>query len=201
MKKINWLMMVLLASVLALSACGGDKEQNAEDTDSDQQDSVTAPEAENEKDAVTESKTEDQLDLKMGDTGTFDTTLGTYEMTLDDAKLMGEELEGEKSTRDEFIVLDLTIKNTSDQPQLAEDLIVSMEVTNNLEHSGSSDHAEGFDTIKEFSGELKPGEEQSAQFLTIVDDADTYYFRKSVGNIAGGSSNQVIWTIQTKEIE
>ena len=142
---------------------------------------------------------EDQVGLSIGDTGKFDTVLGSYEMTLDGAKLVGEELEGEKSTRDGFVILDVTIKNTSEHSLLAEDLILSMEVADNLEHSGSTDHADGFDTVEHFDGDIQPGEEKSAQFLTIVDDEDTYYFRKMVGNIASGSSNQVIWTFNADE--
>lgn len=208
MKNNMWITAIILLCILMLGACSND-EDVATDVDNNEEESndlegnepdESENESDNETDDEEKPEVEDQLDLVLGDTGTFDTTLGTYEMTVEHAEL-SEEVEEEKSTRDGFILLDITIKNTSDHPLDAEDLIYSMEVTNNLDHSGSTDHADGFDTVEEFNGELEPGDEQSAQFLTIVDDSDEYFFRKTVGNIGGGSSNQVVWTIQADEAE
>lgn len=206
MKNNMWITAIILLCILMLGACSND-EDVATDVDNNEEESndlegnepdESENESDNETDDEEKPEVEDQLDLVLGDTGTFDTTLGTYEMTVGHAEL-SKEVEEEKSTRDGFILLDITIKNTSDHPLDAEDLIYSMEVTNNLDHSGSTDHAEGFDTVEEFNGELEPGDEQSAQFLTIVDDSDEYFFRKTVGNIGGGSSNQVVWKIQADE--
>lgn len=208
MKNNMWITAIILLCILMLGACSND-EDVATDVDNNEEESndlegnepdESENESDNETDDEEKPEVEDQLDLVLGDTGTFDTTLGTYEMMVEHAEL-SEEVEEEKSTRDGFILLDITIKNTSDHPLDAEDLIYSMEVTNNLDHSGSTDHADGFDTVEEFNGELEPGDEQSAQFLTIVDDSDEYFFRKTVGNIGGGSSNQVVWTIQADEAE
>lgn len=208
MKNNMWITAIILLCILMLGACSND-EDVATDVDNNEEESndlegnepdESEKESDNETDDEEKPEVEDQLDLVLGDTGTFDTTLGTYEMMVEHAEL-SEEVEEEKSTRDGFILLDITIKNTSDHPLDAEDLIYSMEVTNNLDHSGSTDHADGFDTVEEFNGELEPGDEQSAQFLTIVDDSDEYFFRKTVGNIGGGSSNQVVWTIQADEAE
>ena len=208
MKNNMWITAIILLCILMLGACSND-EDVATDVDNNEEESndlegnepdESEKESDNETDDEEKPEVEDQLDLVLGDTGTFDTTLGTYEMTVEHAEL-SKEVEEEKSTRDGFILLDITIKNTSDHPLDAEDLIYSMEVTNNLDHSGSTDHADGFDTVEEFNGELEPGDEQSAQFLTIVDDSDEYFFRKTVGNIGGGSSNQVVWTIQADEAE
>jgi len=41
--------------------------------------------------------------------------------------------------------------------------------------------------------------EEFAQFLTIIDESDEYFFRKIVGNIGAGYSNQVVWTISTED--
>lgn len=198
------LIMIAFASVMVLVACSDsstdekvsdvdNKEENQklEDKQTDEEDNSSTT---GDKDRV-----EDQENLKIGDTGTFDTTLGQYEMTLDRAELVDGELEGEKSTRDGYIILDITIKNTSDQTQDLEELIYSMEVISNLDHTGSQDHAHVYDTITAFEGDIEPGEKASAQFLTIVDDSEEYFFRKAVGNIAGGSSNQVIWSFSAEE--
>lgn len=222
MKKTLWLISILFISAMLLGACGDDKKKNENENNApdvnlneeqnkgneEENNSVSNEEnniGNNETNENTNSEkpskgdTGDQLDLKIGDTGTFDTVLGKYDMTLNSAELVDGEIEGEKSTRDGFIILELTIKNVGEAPVDLEDIIVSMEVASNLDHSGSTDHAAGFDTLKEFDGELAPGEEESAQFMTIVDDTENYYFRKLVGNIASGSSNQVIWTFSADE--
>lgn len=199
LKKVSKILIIALTSFLFLSACSNDEEDKSqevpkEDSENEATESKETIDVETEDEKKSDVK--EQTELKIGDTGTFDTTLGTYEMTLDAAELIGPELEGEKSTRDDLILLDITIKNTSDSPQIAEDLIFPMEVTKSLEYSGSYDHADGFKTIKEFSGEIKPGEEQSAQYLTIVDESNIYYFRKMETEITNGNSNQVTWTIE-----
>lgn len=210
MRKSFILWTILITTIFLLAACSDDKEKESEEpateeasegTGTEEEDDAEETEEESEEATDEDEMLEDQLDLSVGDTGSFDSTLGTYDMTLDDVEIIEDELEGEKSTRDAFILLDVTIKNTSDHALDLEDLIVSMEVTANLDHSGSSDHAAGFDTIEEFTGDLEPGEEASAQFLTIIDDSDEYYFRKMVGNIGAGYSNQVVWTISLEDAE
>jgi len=144
---------------------------------------------------------EDQLDLTVGDTGVFDTTLGKYEMTLNSAKLLGAEFDGEETLLDELILLDITIKNVSDNEMKIEELMESMGVSSDLDGSNSYDGAEDFDSIDKFAGVLAPGEEKSGQFITDVYTAEEYYFKKDTGNITGGSSNQVIWTIKADEAQ
>ena len=153
----------------------------------------------NNTDGSFEPEEEDQEGLDIGDTGKFDTTLGSYEMTLDDAELVGPELDGEQTQLDDLILLDLTIKNTSDEKLNIEDLMESMLVGNRLEGGGSYDGAEDFDSVDEFTGKLDPGDEKSGQFITDVNNSDIYYFKKTEGNIGAGGSNQVIWEFEPEE--
>ncbi|MUK87038.1 hypothetical protein GMD78_01300 [Ornithinibacillus sp. L9] len=100
---------------------------------------------------------------------------------------------------DGFIILDFLVKNTSSETQNVEDIIYSLEVTHNLEGSGFPDGAEFFDGFEKLSGPLEPNEEMEGKFITFVYESEEYYFRKDPGNIAAGSSNQVIWTIKADE--
>ena len=77
----------------------------------------------------------------------------------------------------------------------------SMELTEDEEGSGYMDSSGAFESVEAFEGDIAPGEEQSAQFIAYAYDEDTYYFRKSSGNIAGGSSNQVSWKINQSDME
>lgn len=214
MKRTSITIMLALTIIWALVACSDKNESNEDDANNE--DSVENEENESaESDSVEEDEddddlttlletiedVDDQLDLSLGDTGSFVTTLGTYDMTVTSAESKGYEFEGIESELDDWILLDVTIKNTSDEPLDAEDLISSMELTEDLEGSGYSDSAGAFDEAEEFEGEIEPGEEKSAQFVAYAYESDTYYFRKNSGNIAGGSSNQLIWNINTSDME
>ena len=214
MKRTSITIMLALTIIWALVACS-DKNESNEDA-ANNEDSVENEESESaESDSVEEDEedddlttlletiedADDQLDLSLGDTGSFVTTLGTYDMTVTSAESKGYEFEGIESELDDWILLDVTIKNTSDEPLDAEDLISSMELTEDLDGSGYSDSAGAFDEAEEFEGEIEPGEEKSAQFVAYAYESDTYYFRKNSGNIAGGSSNQLIWNINTSDME
>ncbi|HLR71573.1 MAG TPA: hypothetical protein VK085_09095, partial [Pseudogracilibacillus sp.] len=120
MKNNIWITAIILLCTLMLGACSNDEdvatdvENNEEESNGLEENDKDESESESDDETEDEEKpeVEDQLDLVLGDTGTFDTTLGTYEMTVEHAEL-SEEVEEEKSTRDGFILLDITIKNTS----------------------------------------------------------------------------------------
>ncbi|MBB5147066.1 hypothetical protein HNQ35_002283 [Cerasibacillus quisquiliarum] len=212
MKRLTLILTALLISTFMLVACSDDKDEVKEsdnnvvnEENNDGKDNEDAEKDDDSKDnddsgkSTSEITTEDQLDLKLGDTGKFDTTLGTYEMTVTSAKIIDSELDGNEPYNYGFILLDITIKNTSNHDLDAEDLMVSMEVTDNLDGSGHIDSSGAFESVQELEGTIKPGEELSGQFITDIYDSDEYYFRKKEGNVAGGSSNQVIWTIPADE--
>lgn len=206
MKKTKWLSLILLTISLLLVACSDTKDSKKESEETNSANNSIEDNSEIDDDTETQpndandaNEVEDQLNLGIGDTGTFDTTLGTYEVTLVSAKLE-DDIDGQSSELDRFIVLDLTVKNTSEGEQKVEDLLYSLEVTDYLDGSGFSDASEHVDSIEKMSGVIAPGEEMSGQLVTFVYNADEYYFRKDPGNIAGGSSNQVIWTIKADEV-
>lgn len=202
MLKRFFVVLLLFAFMVLASACGSGSEGSKKVESETQEPSETAAD---DASKVKESKSggfkveaEDQLDLQMGDTAKFDTTLGTYEITLHSAKLI-EELDGETPQLDELIVLDLTVKNTSETSLDASDLVGSIEITEDLEGSGYSDVSSYFSSIESIEGELAPGEEKSGQMITDVYHSDKYFLRKSPGLVAAGTTNDVIWTFQAEE--
>lgn len=217
MKKLLILFISIFMAGAILAACGDDNDEtNNEETEvtQDTEENEETDDAEeveedtetDESDETSDSSTgssditqEDQRDLTIGDTGVFETTLGTYEVTLDSAEIVGSELDGEPSLFDELIVLELTYKNIGDNVILAEEIMYDMEITDDLEASGASNGAEMFDSIEPFEGEIQPGEEKKAQFIGDIYTADEYFFGKAEGNVAAGTSNQVIWTIPDAE--
>src|SRR5690625_7936306 len=115
MKKILLILMVLLFTGALLAACndnGNDggaageesetpdeiEEMDTDETESDAEDNEETSVEENNKDSASgsfEVTEEDQLDLRINDTGLYQTSLGTYELTVDSAEIVGEELDGE----------------------------------------------------------------------------------------------------------
>jgi len=216
MKKSFIFSILTLALLLIVGACGDNNipkdEKPANDGD------TTNQQTENEENNGTKQDTsdsdddlsslldaieeaDDQLNLSLGETGSFVTTLGTYDMTVTSAEIKGYEFDGNESELDTWVLLDVTIKNTSEEPLVAEDLMESMELTEDEEGSGYMDASGAFDSVQEFQGEIAPGQEQSAQFIAYAYESDTYYFRKSSGNVAGGSSNQVMWKITENDMK
>lgn len=201
MKKslVGIMALLLMASILA--ACSDDKNDQTDVKENDDIEKVEETEEDANEEAPDQGNdsVEDQRDLTIGETGTFQTTLGTYEVTLESAEIVGAELDGEASLFEELIVLELTFKNIGDDTLLAEEIMYDMQITADLDTSGSSNGAEEFDSIEVFQGEIQPGEEKAAQFIGDIYTADEYFFRKAEGNVAAGTSNQVIWTITDAE--
>ncbi|HEY4601393.1 MAG TPA: hypothetical protein VIG73_09010 [Cerasibacillus sp.] len=200
MKRLTLILTALLISTFILAGCSDDKDETKEsDNNVVNEENNDGKDNEDDSDkSASEITTEDQLDLTLGDTGKFDTTLGTYEMTVESAELL-EELDGEESQFDYLILINLSIKNTSDHDLDVEDLMYSMEVTEMIDGSGFSDQSHVFESVEELTGVIKPGEEISGQFISDIYESDEYYFRERSGNVAAGGSNQVIWTIPADE--
>lgn len=142
---------------------------------------------------------EDQLDLGIGDTAKVDSIHGVFELTLDSAEIIEDELDGEMSQLDDLILLGLTVKNTSDETLDVEDIMGNFEVTDSLDGTGFSDGADYFDSVEKLTGELEPGEELEGEFITDIYDKDEYYFRLRSGFSGSGQSNSVVFTFTAEE--
>ncbi|HEY4601391.1 MAG TPA: hypothetical protein VIG73_09000, partial [Cerasibacillus sp.] len=131
MKRLTLILTVLLISTFILAGCSDDKDETKEsDNNVVNEENNDGKDNEDDSDkSSSEITTEDQLDLKLGDTGKFDTTLGTYEMTVTSAKIIESELDGNEPYDYGFILLDIKIKNTSEQDLKADDIMSSIEIT------------------------------------------------------------------------
>lgn len=197
MRKFWMTLLIACVGSLVLSACSDKEENETEDT--------PEKEEENEVEEVEEpqetEEVEDQLELSIGDTGIFESPLGTYEITVNEAELLGKKFEGVESTRDDIILLDITVKNTSDEQLLVDEIMDPMEVTDDLDEAGSGDNGIGFDSIDPLKGSLEAGEEMTGHFLTTVNKSKTYYFRLDPDVVKEHDSNQVIWEIKKKDLK
>ncbi len=135
---------------------------------------------------VSTGEYDNQTELRLGDTGQIATTTGEFEVTLESVR-QEDEVDGEVSMFDFFIVTDLTIKNIGDATiDIAESIDV-LENTDDLEGSGSGDYSSEFESIDGLSGELAPGEEASGEAIFDVRTGDTQYIRVRSGLVAAGA--------------
>ncbi|MHA6252169.1 hypothetical protein [Oceanobacillus sp. CAU 1775] len=223
MRKLLLLLLTGLLSVTLLAACGNDAEETTTDENQDSETEVTddiEPEDTQEEDEEesneeveggrtrTGSNTmnssfkvteEAQTDLRLGDTALVQTSIGTYELTVHTAEMVGTELDGEEALLDEIILLEMTFKNVGDLPIIAEDVMINLGIRTDLEGSDNTNAAASFDSIEFFEGRIAPGEEREAQFIADTRTADEYYFGSSSGSVASGGHNEIRFTILDEE--
>lgn len=204
MKKLVMFFTVGLLSLTLLAACGNDGEKTTTEentnteADGTETEEVTDEEVEVEEEDDGEAA-DAQLDLRLGDTALVESTIGTYELTVHSAEIVGTELDGEEALLDELILLEMTFKNIDDKPLIAEDLMINFGIRTDLESSDNTNAAASFDSIEYFEGEILPDEEREAQFIADTKTADEYYFKTGTGVVAAGTHNDVMWTITDEE--
>lgn len=214
MRKILFLMSTLLLALFVLTACSNDKDSSVDENNKEEVEKETETNSDNSNEESTAEETSEsdssgsgmfevtedpQMDLGVGDTGLVQTSIGTYELTLDSAEIVGTELDGEESLLDELIVLDLTFKNLDDKPIIAEDIMYNLGTASDLEHTNNDNSANFFESIENFEGEIAPGDEVKTQFISDIYTAEEYYFRPNLGTVAAGTSNDLLWTITDAE--
>ncbi|MGN7312389.1 hypothetical protein ACTHQ4_14940 [Alkalicoccobacillus gibsonii] len=149
-----------------------------------------------------DDNTEDQLDLEIGDQATIETTISSFEFTLDSVEIK-DELNAVVPDLDVFIVADFTVTNIYDEPIMIEDATDIFEVTTELEGGGYGDVSEHYDVdVKTVTGELQPGETISGQLIMEDQTNAEHYIRVKSGLVASSSvKNQAIWTLTEEDSE
>jgi|SRR5690625_1497105 len=202
LKRFSIISSLLITLMLVFAACGNTEEDVSSTSEASEQQSSDSDDSDDESTGGSSSiETEDQLGLGIGDTGKLESTIGTYEVTLNDVEIIGKEFEGEVTELDTYISLDITVKNTSNEPLEIEDMIYSFEITEDLEMSGYSDLSEYFDLEDKLVGTLGPGEEASGTFFSDTYEGDIYYFGESSAPAKMGLTNQVTWEIPAEDVE
>lgn len=200
---------LLLVSFSMLVACGDNDDQSLDeniDNDSEVSEETSSEglveksdfeSGNNEDDTevnIGEGNTEDQIDLNLGDLGRIETSLSTYEVTLDGVEFL-EELEGQESQMDTFIIADVTIKNTSSEPIDIYDALTIFEVSTDAVGGGYGLRSESYEGVEVFKGELEPSEKRSGQLLFENVSGEQHFLKVREGLIeVGGVKNKVTWS-------
>ncbi|MEK4563629.1 hypothetical protein MKX54_02920 [Alkalihalobacillus sp. FSL R5-0424] len=223
MKMINLLVSLTVAGTL-LIACNNQEtndtplsQESAEDSSGNENTQVegsseglteridsSSDDEETEEDSspnLGEGTTEDQLDLRIGDTGQIETSLNMFELTVNSVEML-DDINGETPEREKLILTDVTLKNLSDTTMDISEALDVIEITVNLEGSGSPDFAKYYESVETLEGQLESEEEIKGQLVFEENVRDEYFIRVSEGLIAaGGAKNQAIWTFTREEAE
>lgn len=187
---------ILLITIVGLvTACGKSNEETASE-------SLSTDNTVDSSQSDSNAEVADQLELEIGDTATIESTIGTYEITLNDMQYH-EEIEGEISDLEIYLIADYTLRNVGEEDISAVESTTTLELTDYLDGSGQPDIAGAFEKIEYFSDDqLKPGDEVHGQAVYESYDADTFYVRAVQGLVAsGGLKNDVLFTIEKEEME
>ena len=220
MKRFLFLLVALFLSVSALAACSSESDKNgktestngevekqpekSEDTQGSSENKQDEDSEENKKNQEADTSSgdfKDQTNLKIGDAGQSESTVGKYEITINSIK-MKDEIEGELPMFNHFFVTDITLKNIGEIPYDAKDIIDNLELTEDLEGSGSGDYSHYFKSIKAVTGTIEPGQTVNGEIVFDGRESNKYFIRTNSGLIAAGAvKNKTTWTFAKSEAQ
>ena len=162
MKNINKILLIM-AVVLTLVACGGDIEAENDDARGKESNSGSAD-------------VQGEVVLKLGETGALESILGKYEITLQSIKSY-DSIDGKTPANHAFTTVGITFKNvgetTLDADGIARGYLVS------------SRNKGGLDFVENFTGYIEPGESISGEmFFDHLLPVDGKYKLKFGNNFA-----------------
>ncbi|HEU5140386.1 MAG TPA: DUF4352 domain-containing protein [Bacillales bacterium] len=188
MKKAIFLFGVLLFSLSFLWGCNGGGKESQKTTANISDDSM-----EQNSDEIG-----NQVGLEVGEVGTIQDTLGTYEVKLKSADIK-KEVKGLESKADIFILVKLSIKNVGDHPIKAGEVIESVKLLDDHKGGGEdkADHTKGLNTFKG-KGEIQPGTSKNGVLLFDMPESEYYQMVWNFG-FTGTLSNKVTWEFDASE--
>ncbi|WP_078553170.1 DUF4352 domain-containing protein [Alkalihalobacterium alkalicellulosilyticum] len=152
--------------------------------------------SENEEDGIP-----DQVDLELGDTGILEDTIGSYQITIHSISF-AQELEGKKPSLDYFFSVEVTVENIGSSDLTADEPISVLQVTADLEETGTFDISSQFSDITKLRGMLHPGQEKRGTIVFDVEEAEHYFISVRSGFLSSGAvKNQTVWNIQNENLK
>ena len=220
MKRFLFLLVALFLSVSALAACSSESDNKEKtestnggvekqpDTSRDTKGSSEDNEAEDSEDSkknkvgdTSSGDFKDQTELKIGDTGQAESTLGKYEITVNSVQ-MKDEINGKTPEIDHLFIIEYSVKNIGDKPIDAMETIKTLQLTVNLEGSGSGENTQHYPPSNPIAGTIEPGQSVTGEAVYQGFDAERYFIRTDPGLIAAGAvKNDTIWRFTKNEAQ
>ncbi|WP_194287388.1 DUF4352 domain-containing protein [Gracilibacillus oryzae] len=206
MKKRIMITLTLLISILAISACSNSaqNEEVSETPDTEETMTESSGDAEEEQKDVDESfygdldLPENQLGLSIGDTAHwkygYQDIIREFEITLNSVEIT-ETAGDEPSQEGNYVIANVTLKNLSEVPVVAED---------GLGLSLDNENASGFPwfyidgVAEEWPGEIQPNESQTGVLLYDVPAGNSYSL---VSGESSANANTISFEFTADEAE
>ncbi|WP_096189331.1 DUF4352 domain-containing protein [Evansella halocellulosilytica] len=187
-----------LSAVLVLSACGEESSVEQVDADDEEEDVEEVEENTSDDEAIDDEATEDEEEsteeegqeedsISIGDTVNFD---GLH-ITLNDAYTSSGN-DFETPSNDHYVILDLTIENTTDE---SANISTLLQMGLQDEEGYTHDVALFTDTQGSLDGEIGPDRDNRGEVAFDVNDSDVYEFIFENPFTSG----QAIWEISDIE--
>jgi len=225
MKKLLTFTFITILSTGLMAACGDEatnNEANNEEQTNESNEPIGNDEQEeaindNEENSVNETNEnnegntsnsddpsgnyEDQTDLRLGDSGKMETTIGEYEVIFSNTELFPE-IDSEESPLDYFVTADISVTNLGENDIEADDIRRNFEIGGSKDGGGFSDVSGSLDSVESFTGTIEPSETLYGQMVFAVQDIEEYYIFVKAGLTASNAvSNNLIWTFDKSEAE
>ncbi|WP_058305884.1 DUF4352 domain-containing protein [Gracilibacillus massiliensis] len=204
MKKLQFCLIGLFLSLL-LIACSSDEESeqvnleedtsneevNNEETDESEEEDITEDANEESSKEEKGSTTNNEDFLSLGETGTVESNVGDYEVTVNSFEFI-EEFDENTPMLKYFVLVDYTVKNIGEDPIVGED-IYRTEIIDDQEYVEENYY---FESINQLKGEIAPGESVEAELLFDSEESEHYQL---VFNYAS-SATTLTWEFNSNEV-
>ncbi|WP_058305886.1 DUF4352 domain-containing protein [Gracilibacillus massiliensis] len=211
MSKLKLIIMTLLIAIL-LIACSSDdgngtepeendpdtEEENNGNTEENDADDVTDNESSDSDVSDTENEGESTNDngkvLSLGETGTIESNVGDYEVTVHSFEFV-DEADGNTARLDYFVLVDYTVKNIGDTSINGEDIY-------RTDIIDDQDLTEGnlyFESINQLEGEIAPGESVDAELLFDSEESEHYQLVFNYASLEENATT-LTWEFSSDEV-
>jgi len=168
-----------------------DEEDTSDDEQNNQDEETTESSSENSGEYP-----EDQEGLGIGDTGHFGANFGEFEFTLNSVEIK-EEVADDPSREGNYVLVDVTVKNLTDEPISGADALGNTFLSTNRESTGFGWF--NMDGVAEEWPEIAPGESHTGVLLYDLPVSDLYVL--NTGRNFSDLSNVVTFEFTPEEAE
>ncbi|WP_163583270.1 hypothetical protein [Gracilibacillus saliphilus] len=202
MKKLQFCIICLVFLTTLIGCSSNDtKDELPNETGNEENEQQNDKDESNEEETNENSKEEEESKegadsdlLSIGETGLVESVSGNYEVTIKSFE-MHEEIEGEKSLMDLFVVVELAIKNVDDEVISGEDIYAG-DIFND-EGTGQGNQY-GYEFINEIDEDIEVGETVEGEMIFYNNESEYYDLVWNFGALESNAT-RLTWRLNADE--
>ncbi|MBU9724255.1 MULTISPECIES: DUF4352 domain-containing protein [Bacillaceae] len=188
MKNTYKLITILIALLIITTACGDDSDSETDEAASDNGSSSDSTEQNDVEEGT--------VVLQLGESGTIDTILGKYEITIHSAESY-ESIDGNNSSRGVFTVLSTTITNVGENTLNGDDIARAVLSRDTV---GGTPNDRDLDFVENFTDPIEPGESVTGELIFDHSVAENLYEVK-FGTGVSTTPDELVWEYTGDDID